>query len=768
MLNKDLEATLNNAFKDARDNRHEFMTVEHLLLALLDNESAARVLVSCGIDLNKLRQDLTEFVSSTTPLIPDDDQERETQPTLGFQRVLQRAVFHVQSSGKKEVTGANVLVAIFSEQESQAVYFLKQQDVARIDVVNFIAHGIAKTPGQELEELGHDLADDMEPETSGGSSKNPLKLYTTDLNEQARLGRIDPLIGRTEEVERVCQILTRRRKNNPLLVGEAGVGKTAIAEGLARRIVDGDVPEVLSKAVVYSLDLGSLLAGTKYRGDFEKRFKQLLSELKKHDHAILFIDEIHTIIGAGAASGGVMDASNLLKPMLTSGELRCIGSTTFQEFRGIFEKDRALARRFQKVDITEPSVEDTIQILLGLKTKFEEHHEIKYLDEALKAAAELAGRYINDRHMPDKAIDVIDEAGAYQRLQPVENRKKVIDVGDVESIVAKMARIPPKSVSSSDKELLGKLERNLKMVVFGQDEAIASLSTAIKLSRAGLKAPEKPVGSFLFSGPTGVGKTEVCRQLAQALGIELVRFDMSEYMEAHTVSRLIGAPPGYVGFDQGGLLTEAVNKTPHCVLLLDEIEKGHSDVFNLLLQVMDHGTLTDNNGRKADFRNVIVIMTTNAGAANMTRSSIGFVEQDHTTDGSEAIKKTFTPEFRNRLDAIIPFASLNDDIIKHVVDKFLTELQAQLDEKRVQLDIDDKARTWLSEKGFDRQMGARPMGRIIQEHLKKPMAEQILFGKLAENGGNVKVTVRKGELYLKFEATKSRASDLEAIDSGTG
>ncbi len=767
MLNKDLEATLNSAFKDARDNRHEFMTVEHLLLALLDNESAARVLASCGIDLIKLRQDLTEFVSSTTPLIPDDDNERETQPTLGFQRVLQRAVFHVQSSGKKEVTGANVLVAIFSEQESQAVYFLKQQDVARIDVVNFIAHGIAKTPGQELEELGRELSDDMESETNRGSSKNPLKLYATDLNEQATLGRIDPLVGRAEEIERVCQILTRRRKNNPLLVGEAGVGKTAIAEGLARRIVDGDVPEVLSEAVVYSLDLGSLLAGTKYRGDFEKRFKQLLSELRKLDHAILFIDEIHTIIGAGAASGGVMDASNLLKPMLTSGELRCVGSTTFQEFRGIFEKDRALARRFQKVDITEPDVTDTFEILLGLKKKFEEHHDIEYRDDALKAAAELAERYINDRHMPDKAIDVIDEAGAFQRLQPEPERKKVIEVDDVERIVAKMARIPPKSVSSSDKELLSKLERNLKMVVFGQDDSITSLSTAIKLSRAGLKAPEKPVGSFLFSGPTGVGKTEVCRQLAKALGIELVRFDMSEYMEAHTVSRLIGAPPGYVGFDQGGLLTEAINKTPHCVLLLDEIEKGHSDVFNLLLQVMDHGTLTDNNGRKADFRNVILIMTTNAGAESMTRSSIGFLEQDHTTDGNEAIKKTFTPEFRNRLDAIIPFASLNSETIKHVVDKFLTELQAQLDEKRAQLEVDDKARSWLAEKGFDRQMGARPMGRVIQEHLKKPMAEQILFGKLAENGGIIKVTVRKGELHLKFEATKSRTSDLEAIDDST-
>ncbi len=766
MLNKDLEATLNNAFKDARDNRHEFMTVEHLLLALLDNESAARVLASCGIDLIKLRQDLTEFVSSTTPLIPDDDGERETQPTLGFQRVLQRAVFHVQSSGKKEVTGANVLVAIFSEQESQAVYFLKQQDVARIDVVNFIAHGIAKTPGQELEEIGRELSDDMDPEAARGSSKNPLKLYATNLNEQAALGRIDPLVGRAEEIERVCQILTRRRKNNPLLVGEAGVGKTAIAEGLARRIVDGDVPEVLSEAIVYSLDLGSLLAGTKYRGDFEKRFKQLLSELKKLDHAILFIDEIHTIIGAGAASGGVMDASNLLKPMLTSGELRCVGSTTFQEFRGIFEKDRALARRFQKVDITEPDVADTYEILLGLKKKFEEHHEIEYRDDALKAAAELAERYINDRHMPDKAIDVIDEAGAFQRLQPESQRKKVIEVDDVERIVAKMARIPPKSVSSSDKELLSKLERNLKMVVFGQDDAITSLATAIKLSRAGLKSPEKPVGSFLFSGPTGVGKTEVCRQLAKALGVELVRFDMSEYMEAHTVSRLIGAPPGYVGFDQGGLLTEAINKTPHCVLLLDEIEKGHSDVFNLLLQVMDHGTLTDNNGRKADFRNVILVMTTNAGAESMTRSSIGFLEQDHTTDGNEAIKKTFTPEFRNRLDAIIPFAALNSDIIKHVVDKFLTELQAQLDEKRAQLEVDDKARNWLAEKGFDRQMGARPMGRVIQEYLKKPMAEQILFGKLAQHGGIIKVTVRKGELHLKFEAAKSRASDLEAIDDG--
>ncbi|MDP0563551.1 MAG: ATP-dependent Clp protease ATP-binding subunit ClpA [Candidatus Endonucleobacter sp. (ex Gigantidas childressi)] len=761
MLNKDIELTLNSAFRDARGKRHEFMTVEHLLLALLDNESASRVLVACGVELDKLKKELFEFVDSTTPLISVSEADRETQPTLGFQRVLQRAVFHVQSSGKKEVTGANVLVAIFSEQESQAVYFLKQQDIARIDVVNYIAHGISKMPGQELEDFGHELAEESE---SKSSSKDPLKNYATNLNERAKIGRIDPLIGREEEVERVCQILVRRRKNNPLIVGEAGVGKTAIAEGLAKRIVDGEVPAALSDATVYSLDLGSLLAGTKYRGDFEKRFKMLLGELKKRDHAILFIDEIHTIIGAGAASGGVMDASNLLKPLLTSGDIRCVGSTTFQEFRGIFEKDRALARRFQKVDIIEPSVEDTFAILLGLKKQFEDYHDIEYKNEALKAAAELADRYINDRHMPDKAIDVIDEAGAYQRLQSESNRKKIIEVDDVENIVAKIARIPPKSVSASDKEILGKLERNLKMVVFGQDSAITSLAMAIKLSRAGLKSPEKPIGSFLFSGPTGVGKTEVCRQLAQSMGVELIRFDMSEYMESHTVSRLIGAPPGYVGFDQGGLLTEAVNKTPHCVLLLDEIEKGHPDVFNLLLQVMDHGTLTDNNGRKADFRNVIFIMTTNAGAATMNRSSIGFVEQDHASDGMEVIKRTFTPEFRNRLDAIIPFEPLNDEVMKHVVDKFLTELQAQLDDKMVQIDVDDKARIWISDKGFDRQMGARPMARVIQEHLKKPLAEHLLFGKLADDGGSVKVTVKKGELHLKIEAAKKRTSGLAIAD----
>ncbi len=752
MLNKELEITLNLAFKEAKSKRHEFMTVEHLLLALLDNETASLVLESCGANISRLRQDLVDFVDATTPLIPAHDEERETQPTLGFQRVLQRAVFHVQSSGKKEVTGANVLVAIFSEQESQAVYFLKQQDVARIDVVNYIAHGISKVSDNagDEEPLGLTSNED-EPTESEGTSTKPLESYATNLNEQAKKGRIDPLIGRDQEIERVAQILVRRRKNNPLLVGEAGVGKTAIAEGLARKIVDGEVPEVLTDSVVYSLDLGALLAGTKYRGDFEKRFKKLLAELKKKDDAILFIDEIHTIIGAGAASGGVMDASNLLKPLLTSGDLRCVGSTTFQEFRGIFEKDRALARRFQKVDVTEPSVEDTIRILKGLKPKFEEHHEIKYKDNALRAASELADRYINDRHMPDKAIDVIDEAGAYQRLLKEDKRKKSIDVGDIEAIVAKIARIPPKSVSASDKEMMSKLDRNLKMVVFGQDEAIENLTNAIKLSRAGLKEPEKPVGSFLFAGPTGVGKTEVCRQLATQLGIELVRFDMSEYMESHTVSRLIGAPPGYVGYDQGGLLTEAINKTPHCVLLLDEIEKGHPDVFNLLLQVMDHGTLTDNNGRKADFRNVILIMTTNAGAETMTRSSIGFTEQDHTTDGSEAIKKTFTPEFRNRLDSVIQFSSLSEGHIKHVVDKFLTELQAQLDDKKVVLDIDENARDWLALEGYDKQMGARPMARVIQNALKKPLAEEILFGKLAKKGGTVKVSVDKDELALDIE-----------------
>ena len=751
MLNRELEVTLNLAFKEARAKRHEFMTVEHLLLALLDNEAAASVLRACGADLDKLRHDLREFIDSTTPLIPPHDEERETQPTLGFQRVLQRAVFHVQSSGKREVTGANVLVAIFSEQESQAVFLLKQQTVARIDVVNYIAHGISRVPGQ----ADHADNEDMQDEEGGESSSagHPLDAYATNLNELARQGRIDPLVGREPEVERVAQILARRRKNNPLLVGEAGVGKTAIAEGLAKRIVDRQVPDLLADSVVYSLDLGALLAGTKYRGDFEKRFKALLNELRKRPHAILFIDEIHTIIGAGAASGGVMDASNLLKPLLSSGEIRCIGSTTFQEFRGIFEKDRALARRFQKVDVTEPSVEDTIGILRGLKGRFESHHEIEYTDEALRAAAELAARYINDRHMPDKAIDVIDEAGAYQRLQPADRRVKCVDVAQVEDIVAKIARIPPKHVSSSDKELLRNLERDLKLTVFGQDEAIDSLATAIKLSRAGLKAPDKPVGSFLFAGHTGVGKTEVARQLARSLGVELVRFDMSEYMERHTVSRLIGAPPGYVGFDQGGLLTEAITKQPHCVLLLDEIEKAHPEVFNLLLQVMDHGTLTDNNGRKADFRNVILIMTTNAGAETASRASIGFTMQDHSTDAMEVIKKTFSPEFRNRLDTIIQFGRLSHEVIKSIVDKFLTELQAQLEDKRVQLDVSNAARGWLAERGYDVQMGARPMARLIQDKIKRPLAEEILFGELAEHGGVVHIDVAGDELVFEYETS---------------
>ncbi|MCL6414888.1 ATP-dependent Clp protease ATP-binding subunit ClpA [Aestuariirhabdus sp. Z084] len=751
MLNKELEVTLNLAFKDARMKRHEFMTVEHLLLALLDNQAALNVLNACGADMERLRRDLTEFVDSTTPLIPSTDDERETQPTLGFQRVLQRAVFHVQSSGKREVTGANVLVAIFSEQESQAVYFLKQQSIARIDVVNYIAHGISRVQGTH-EHGDADHHESVEEDATQEAGTNPLENFATNLNELAQQGKIDPLVGRDMELERVSQILIRRRKNNPLLVGEAGVGKTAVAEGLAKRIVDGEVPEILSEATVFSLDLGALLAGTKYRGDFEKRFKQLLGELAKRDHAILFIDEIHTIIGAGAASGGVMDASNLLKPLLTTGNIRCIGSTTFQEFRGIFEKDRALARRFQKVDVNEPSVQDTVDILKGLKSRFEEHHQIKYKNAALQVAAELADRYINDRHMPDKAIDVIDEAGAFQRLQPESRRRKTIGVEEVESIVAKIARIPPKSVSSSDKEILETLERNLKLVVFGQDEAISSLATAIKLSRAGLKAPEKPVGSFLFSGPTGVGKTEVSRQLSEGLGIELIRFDMSEYMERHTVSRLIGAPPGYVGFDQGGLLTEAINKNPHSVLLLDEIEKAHPEVFNLLLQVMDHGTLTDNNGRKADFRNVIIIMTTNAGAETISRSSIGFTEQDHTSDGMEAIKKLFTPEFRNRLDGIIQFGALSTESIKRVVDKFLIELQAQLDDKKVLLDVDELARNWLAEQGYDKLMGARPMARIIQDSIKRPLAEEILFGDLATSGGTVHVTIEDGKLALKAEA----------------
>ncbi len=746
MLNRELEDTLSVAFRSARDKRHEFMTVEHLLLALLDNRQAAEVLNACGADMDRLRSQLSNFIDETTPLLPENIPNMETQPTLGFQRVLQRAVFHVQSSGKTEVSGANVLVAIFSEQESHAVFVLQQQGIERVDVVNYISHGISRI--NESESDDHESIGDGEESTD--SSKSALSQYAVNLNQQAALGRIDPLVGRDSEVERVVQILSRRRKNNPLLVGEAGVGKTAIAEGLAKLIIEDKVPDIISTSVVYALDLGALLAGTKYRGDFEKRLKALLNEVKQQDHAILFIDEIHTIIGAGAASGGSMDASNLLKPLLSSGEIRCIGSTTFQEFRGIFEKDRALARRFQKIDVLEPSAEDTYRILRGLRSRFEEHHDVEYTDEALRAASELADRYINDKHMPDKAIDVIDEAGAYQRLMPEDKRKRIIDVEDVESVVAKIARIPPKSVSTSDKEQLRKLEGNLKMVVLGQDEAIDSLASAIKLSRAGLKEPSKPVGSFLFAGPTGVGKTEVTQQLARILGIELVRFDMSEYMERHTVSRLIGAPPGYVGFDQGGLLTEAITKSPHCVLLLDEIEKAHPEVFNLLLQVMDNGTLTDNNGRKADFRNVILVMTTNAGAEAQSRPSIGFTAQDHSTDAMEALKRLFTPEFRNRLDAVIQFKPLTLDIVKGVVDKFLTELQAQLDEKHVVLHVNDEARLWLAENGYDEKMGARPMQRLIQDQLKKPLAEMILFGELAESGGEVDIGVGEdGKLELE-------------------
>ena len=757
MLSKELEITLNLAFKSASDNKHEFMTVEHLLRALLDNETASNILKSCGCDLNALRSFLDDFIQSTTPITNGSESKAETQATLGFQRVLQRAVFHVQSSGKQEVTGANVLVAIFSEQESQAVYFLKQQNIARLDIVNFITHGISKTSqGEDYEQENH--------ERDGGDGPNtqnsPLVEFSTNLNERAELGKIDPLIGREKEVNRVVQILSRRRKNNPLLVGDSGVGKTAVAEGLARLIIEGRVPEVLSKSIIFSLDLGALLAGTKYRGDFEKRFKSLLNELKKNENAVLFIDEIHTIIGAGAASGGVMDASNLLKPALTSGDLRCIGSTTYQEYRGIFEKDRALSRRFQKIDIEEPDIDTTYKILRGLKPHFEKYHNLRYSDKSLKAASELADRYINDRFMPDKAIDVIDEAGAFQRLQPSSKRKKLIQVSDMERVVASIANVPPKHVTKSDIDSLKSLATNLKMVVFGQDEAIDSLATAIKLSRAGLNESEKPIGSFLFSGPTGVGKTEVSRQLANILGIELLRFDMSEYMERHTVSRLIGAPPGYVGFDQGGLMTEAVTKNPHSVLLLDEIEKAHPDVFNLLLQVMDHGTLTDNNGRKADFRNVILVMTTNAGAQEMARSSIGFSEQNHTSDGLEILKKTFTPEFRNRLDSIVQFSSLSKETIRTVVDKFLVALQVQLDDKNVVLHIDGSVVEWFVENGYSKSMGARPMGRLIQEKLKKPLAEDILFGKLSHSGGEVFVTESGGHIKFRAESKVNEKQEL--------
>ena len=744
MLSNELEYCLNDAFHQAREARHEYLTVEHLLLAILDTPKVREVLKACGADLVKLKQELKDHLEQSTPKL-DEAEDNEVQPTLGFQRVLQRAVFHVQSSGKKEVGVGNVLVAIFSEKQSHAVYLLNRQNISRLDVVNYISHGLSKIAEEKT-----DKEEPAEGERDADGGGSALEKYAANLNRMAQEGRIDPLIGRKLEVERTIEILCRRRKNNPLYVGEAGVGKTAIAEGLARLIVEGKVPEVLSDCTIYSLDMGSLIAGTKYRGDFEKRLKGVITELKKIPGAILFIDEIHTVIGAGAASGGVMDASNLIKPVLTNGELRCIGSTTYQEYRGIFEKDHALARRFQKIDVVEPSVSETIEILQGLKPRFEEHHSIKYADDALVAAAELAARHINDRHMPDKAIDVVDEAGARLRLKPVGERESTVEVRHIEDVVARMARIPAKSVSSSDREVLKTLERNLKLVIFGQDKAIEALSSSIKMARSGLGDQRKPVGSFLFAGPTGVGKTEVTRQLAIAMGIEFIRFDMSEYMERHTVSRLIGAPPGYVGFDQGGLLTEAIAKHPHCVLLLDEIEKAHPDVFNLLLQVMDHGTLTDNNGRKADFRHVIIVMTTNAGAQEMNRPSIGFTHADHASDGMEAVRRLFSPEFRNRIDAIIQFGPLDAVTIERVVDKLLVEIEAQLEQKGVALTLDDAARRWIAVKGYDPKMGARPMARVIQEYIKRPLAEELLFGRLV-GGGNVRVTVAEDDSKLALD-----------------
>ncbi|WEA04538.1 ATP-dependent Clp protease ATP-binding subunit ClpA [Pantoea dispersa] len=755
MLNQELELSLNMAFARAREHHHEFMTVEHLLLALLSNPSAREALEACTVDIAALRQELEAFIEQTTPVLPASEEERDTQPTLSFQRVLQRAVFHVQSSGRSEVSGANVLVAIFSEQESQAAYLLRKHEVSRLDVVNFISHGTRKDePGQPQ----NSAENPVNEEQAGGEER--MENFTTNLNQLARVGGIDPLIGRDKELERAIQVLCRRRKNNPLLVGESGVGKTAIAEGLAWRIVQGDVPEVMKECTIYSLDIGSLLAGTKYRGDFEKRFKALLKQLEQDNNSILFIDEIHTIIGAGAASGGQVDAANLIKPLLSSGKIRVMGSTTYQEFSNIFEKDRALARRFQKIDITEPSVEETVQILNGLKPKYEAHHDVRYTAKAVRAAVELAVKYINDRHLPDKAIDVIDEAGARARLVPVSKRKKTVNVSDIESVVARIARIPEQSVSATDRDTLKNLGDRLKMLVFGQDNAIEALTEAIKMSRAGLGQERKPVGSFLFAGPTGVGKTEVTVQLAKALGIELLRFDMSEYMERHTVSRLIGAPPGYVGFDQGGLLTDAVIKHPHAVVLLDEIEKAHPDVFNLLLQVMDNGMLTDNNGRKADFRNVVLVMTTNAGVRETERKSIGLIQQDNSTDAMEEIKKIFTPEFRNRLDNIIWFRHLDTQVIHQVVDKFIVELQAQLDAKGVSLEVSDDARDWLAEKGYDKAMGARPMARTVQENLKKPLANELLFGSLVD-GGSVSVGLdkEKNQLTYHFMSAEKRKTE---------
>jgi ATP-dependent Clp protease ATP-binding subunit ClpA len=761
MLSTEVEYSINMLFKDARDKHHEFVTVEHLLLSMTSNPSAADALRACGINIPMLQTELESHLEENTPVLLEQD-DRETQPTLGFQRVIQRAVYHVQATGQGEVTGQNILVAIFGEPESHAVYYLARQDMTRLDLVNYISHDIHKNQDEDFpitdfvgdeETSDADFVDNGEAEQSEdeGKKETPLEKFSDNLNQLAIEGKIDPLIGRDEEIERTVQVLCRRRKNNPLLVGEAGVGKTAIAEGLAKRIVDGEVPEVLSEAVIYSLDVGALVAGTKYRGDFEKRLKAVLNQIKKEEHAILFIDEIHIIIGAGATSGGTMDASNLIKPVLANGNLKCIGSTTYQEYRSVFEKERALARRFQKIDIKEPTVNETIKILKGLKSRFEEHHDVKYTMSALETAVKLSARYITDRHLPDKAIDVIDEAGANRQLQPKNTRKKKITVSDVESIVAKIARIPPKTVSSTDVEVLKNLDLNLKRVVFGQDMAIDQLVTAVKMSRSGLRDDGKPVGSFVFAGPTGVGKTEVTRQLAENMGVELIRFDMSEYMERHTVSRLIGAPPGYVGFEEGGLLTDAVNKHPHAVLLLDEIEKAHPDVFNLLLQVMDNGSLTDSNGRKVDFRNIILVMTSNAGAASISRTSMGFTQQDHSLDTMKAIEQTFTPEFRNRLDGVIQFKPLDEKVIISIVDKFLIRLEAQLTEKKVTLMVDDKAKRWLAKKGYDPKMGARPMERLIQENIKKPLADELLFGTLSKEGGTVRVTAKNGKLKMDYE-----------------
>lgn len=756
MLSRQLEVSLRLAVSMARQKRHEFLTVEHLLLALLDNDSAVNALKACGADIIVLRKELEDYVEQHTPKLAENS-DQAPHPTESFDRILQRAIFHVQSSGgDRTVEGADILVAMYSERDSFAVYLLKRHQINRLTLTQYLSHGTRKDDVPSEEEI-----EELEGESASSANSGPLELYTTNLNVEAQRGKTDPLIGREKEIERAAQILCRRRKNNPLLVGDPGVGKTSIAEGLAWLIVNGKAPKPLENAEIFSLDIGALVAGTKYRGDFEKRLKQLLNALKKKPEAILFIDEIHMIIGAGSSMGSTMDASNLIKPALANGSLRCIGSTTFQEYRQVFEKDHALSRRFQKIDVNEPSISETIDILRGLKSKFEDFHHVQYDDQALVSAVELSAKFINDRFLPDKAIDVIDEAGAQRRLK-AEQDNSPITVENIEDIISKIARIPPKTVSKADKTVLENLERDLKRVVFGQDEAIEALASAIKLSRAGLKSPDKPVGSFVFAGPTGVGKTEVTKQLAKLMGVELVRFDMSEYMERHAVSRLIGAPPGYVGFDQGGLLTDAIHKHPHCVLLLDEIEKAHPDVFNLLLQIMDHGSLTDNNGRKSDFRNVVLVLTTNIGAESISRVSIGFMEQDNSNDNQEAMKKAFSPEFRNRLDGVIQFKALATTVIENVVDKFLTELQAQLDEKKVILDVDHSAREWMAEHGYDRLMGARPMQRLIQEHLKKPLAEMILFGELAENGGNVAVSVKKEDgkaVGLKLEVFEDQTAE---------